>query len=51
MAEIKDAENKKQYYRMTFFKNPDGTVRQLGETSYDNKEWQVSYDLLYKRKN
>lgn len=50
IADGKDQNNNRQYQRLTFFKNEDGTVRQLGEVSSDGKEWQVSYDLLYKKK-
>ena len=50
IAEGKDANNNVQYQKLTFFKNDDGTVRQLGESSSDNVNWQVSYDLLYKKK-
>ena len=51
LAEGKDQNNRIQYQRLTFYKNDDGTVRQLGEVSSDGTEWQVSYDLLYKKKN
>ncbi len=50
IAEDKDQKNQIQYQRLTFYKNDDGTVRQLGEVSSDGKEWQISYDLLYKKK-
>jgi len=50
-AEDKDANNNIQYQRLTFFKNEDGTVRQLGELSNDGVNWQTTYDLLYKKKN
>jgi hypothetical protein len=50
IAEGKGQNNLAQYQRLTFFKNDDGTVRQLGEISDDGKKWQVSYDLIYKKK-
>lgn len=37
--------------RLTFFKNADGSVRQLWETSADQgKSWQVAFDGLYRRR-
>lgn len=36
--------------RLTFFHNPDGTVRQLWESSSDGKQWQTVFDGLYERK-
>ena len=37
--------------RLTFFDQPDGTVRQFFETSTDEgKTWQVGYDYVYRRK-
>ncbi len=51
LAEGKDAANKTQYQKLTFFKNDDGTVRQLGESSTDENTWTITYDLLYKKKN
>lgn len=50
IAEDKDQKNQMQYQRLTFFKNADGTVRQLGEISGNGTDWQISYDLLYKKK-
>lgn len=50
IAEGKDQKNLVLYQRLTFYKNDDGTVRQLGEVSSDGKDWQVSYDLLYIKK-
>lgn len=50
IADGKDQNNQIQYQRLTFYKNADGTVRQLGEISSDGKEWLTSYDLLYKKK-
>lgn len=39
----------RQSLRMTFTRNPDGTVRQLGETSPDRGvSWTTSYDLTYR---
>ncbi len=38
-------------HKLTFFKNPDGTVRQLWESSQDGgKSWQTVFDGLYTRK-
>lgn len=34
---------------LTFFKNADGTVRQLWETSPDRTSWQIVFDGLYTR--
>ena len=40
------------YYKLTFFKNDDGTVRQLWEASYDQEKWNTIFDGLYvKKKN
>ena len=37
--------------KLTFFNQPDGTVRQLSEQSTDEgKSWQVNYDFVYRRK-
>ena len=37
--------------KITFFKNPDGTVRQLWESSPDGgKTWSVAFDGLYRKK-
>ena len=36
--------------RLTFFRNADGTVRQLWESSSDGKQWQTVFDGLYVRK-
>jgi hypothetical protein len=36
--------------RLTFTKNPDGTVRQLWETSPDGKTWTTTFDGRYARK-
>jgi hypothetical protein len=37
------------HHRLTFFKNVDGTVRQLWETSPDRETWQIVFDGLYTR--
>lgn len=37
------------HHRLTFFKNPDGTVRQVWGTSPDQASWQVVFDGLYTR--
>ncbi|MCI0706733.1 MAG: hypothetical protein L0Y80_04505 [Ignavibacteriae bacterium] len=40
------------HHRMTYFNNPDKTVRQLWENSTDGgKQWTVAFDGLYVRKN
>jgi hypothetical protein len=39
-----------QRNRLTFFRNADGTVRQLWETSSDGVTWQTTFDGLYTRK-
>ena len=44
-------DGKPQQQRLTFFKNADGTVRQLWETSSDGSSWQVAFDGLYRRKS
>ena len=37
--------------RMTFTRNPDGTVRQFGETSPDRGvSWTTSFDLTYRQR-
>lgn len=38
-----------QHTRMTFTANPDGSVRQFGETSPDGQTWTPSYDFTYRR--
>jgi hypothetical protein len=41
----------RMHVRLTFFKRPDGTVRQLSERTADGgKTWQVNYDLIYTRR-
>jgi len=44
------ADGSKQEQRLTFFRNPDGTVRQLWETSSKPGEWQVAFDGLYRKR-
>ena len=39
-----------QRQRLTFFKNADGTVRQLWETRTDGVTWQTTFDGLYTRR-
>jgi hypothetical protein len=40
-----------QLQRLTFFRNADGTVRQLWESSEDaGKSWKVTFDGMYRRK-
>lgn len=36
--------------RMTFTANPDGSVRQHGETSPDGQTWTSRYDFTYRRR-
>ena len=36
--------------RMTFSANPDGSVRQHGETSPDGQNWTSRYDFTYRRR-
>jgi hypothetical protein len=36
--------------RMTFTPNPDGTVRQHGESSTDGVSWTSRYDFTYRRR-
>lgn len=36
------------FTRMTFTKNADGSVRQLGESSADGRTWTVRYDYTYR---
>ena len=44
-------DGKLQKQRLSFFKNDDGTVRQLWESSGDEgKSWQVVFDGLYRKK-
>ncbi len=38
------------YYKLTFFNNDNGTVRQLWEASYDKLEWNIIFDGLYVKK-
>jgi hypothetical protein len=37
--------------RLTFFRNPDGTVRQLWETSEDGASWKTAFDGLYRHRS
>ncbi|MBI1185749.1 MAG: hypothetical protein GC206_00140 [Alphaproteobacteria bacterium] len=39
-----------QFQRMTFTPNPDGSVRQHGESSPDGETWTTTYDLTYRRR-
>jgi len=42
----------KQTLRMTFTRNPDGSVRQFGEISSDGgRSWGPSYDFHYRRRS
>jgi hypothetical protein len=41
----------RMHTRLTFFRRPDGSVRQYSErTSDGGKTWQVNYDLIYTRR-
>jgi hypothetical protein len=41
----------RMHARLTFFKRPDGSVRQFSERTADGgKTWQVNYDLIYTRR-
>ncbi|MES1201421.1 MAG: hypothetical protein ABUS57_08220 [Pseudomonadota bacterium] len=37
------------FTRMTFTRNADGSVRQLGESSADGHAWTTRYDFTYRR--
>lgn len=50
LGEDLDLKGGKVYYRFTFFKNEDGTVRQLWESSKDQEEWRIVFDGLYKKR-
>jgi hypothetical protein len=39
-----------QHTRMTFTANPDGSVRQFGESSPDGQTWTADYDFTYRRR-
>lgn len=41
----------RMHVRLTFFKRPDGSVRQFSErTSDGGQTWQVNYDLIYTKR-
>ena len=47
--EVSPSRPARQSLRMTFTRNPDGSVRQLGETSPDRGvSWTTSYDFTYR---
>ncbi len=49
--EVAPGRTQKQTLRMTFTRNPDGSVRQFGETSTDGGgTWTPSYDFQYRRR-
>lgn len=51
LGEAPGPDGKPQPQRLIFFKNADGSVRQLWETSPDDgKSWQVAFDGLYRKK-
>lgn len=37
--------------RLTFFRQPDGSVRQYSERTDDGRTWRVNYDLIYTRRH
>lgn len=43
-------DGKPQAQRLTFTRNPDGTVRQVWDASSDGKTWTVVFDGLYRKK-
>ena len=45
------ADGSKLHHRITWTKNPDGTVRQHWENCKDGKTWTTSFDGLYKKKS
>lgn len=45
-----DADSESRRLRMTFTPNPDGSVRQLIESTEDGTSWTVSFDGLYRKK-
>lgn len=48
-GESVEPDGKRKQNRITWFDNPDGTVRQLWETSADGgKSWAVEFDGLYR---
>jgi hypothetical protein len=50
-GESRNPDGKNLRNRITWFDNPDGTVRQLWETSADQgKGWQIAFDGLYRKK-
>jgi tetratricopeptide (TPR) repeat protein len=47
-GEMRNPDGTRQPNRLTFFKLPNGNVRQLGEQSNDGgKTWTVTYDFIY----
>lgn len=52
MGESRDREGKSILNRITWYNNPDGTVRQHWETSdREGENWTTVFDGLYKKKN
>ncbi len=47
---VPQADGTQQGQRLTFFRNPDGSVRQLWETSNKQGDWQVAFDGLYRKR-
>ncbi len=41
----------RMHVRLTFFRQPDGTVRQYSERTDDGgKTWTVNYDMIYTKR-
>lgn len=49
-GESKRNPRQRVHYKLTFFNNDDGTVRQLWEASYDKEQWNTIFDGLYVKK-
>ena len=47
---VPQADGTQQDQRLTFFRNPDGSVRQLWESSKQQGDWQVVFDGLYRKR-
>ena len=49
-GETRRSDGTRVLHRLTFFDNPDGTVRQLWDISTDGgTSWQTSWDAIYRR--
>lgn len=49
-ADVGPGAEQPHWRRMTFTRNPDGSVRQHGEASPDGSAWTTSYDFTYRRR-